>query len=372
MRRYSDVEDLIFRGFLSTKTQIGELCLVVKSLNNRELKAIQERTPLKSHPKYDEIFEGLILTYSLYLLDGENVLESRPSNLVSLLSEMKDVPSNIRSLLMGQILLLQKSQDIALKDLEAFSYGQSSRSLWKSYIGRNLNDPMLTGISGTGTLGLNSHQIAWTYLNTEEDTRLQEETLWGFSKFIASATNPKGVKKLEEKDQERLKRLHEDREKVVLNQSVEGPVTQDRRSVKDLTRQLEDDIAGKQDMHDLIISQYETSIRDRQLKRAELNRLRLEKAREDAKQQFEDLSDEELAEKIRKEGFFKIISEEQIKNIQHEQSQQTLKHSQDVFKNKHAIAEQYAKDQSEIAIQLQKTAQESRQGAPESIDIPER
>jgi len=373
-RRHKDVEELIFRGFLSTKVQLGDVYLVVKSLNPRELDAIRERTPLKSSPEYEEIFEALILAYALYLLEGENVIAGRPGNLSELVAEMREVPQNLRAELMGEVLVLQKAQDFALMRLEAFSYEASSRSMWGSYKGRSINDPMLTGIAGTQSLGLNSHQIAWAYLNGEEDNRTEAEMLWGFAKFVASAANSKGVKKIETRDAARLKRLMEERERVRLGQEYEGPQRIERRTVVDLRAQLESDITGKQDLHDKIISQYETSLRKRREQReAQMAAIRMESI-DAARTEREDLTDEELAAQIANgDGFVKVFTKDQVDDMRKRQAQESLDFSRRAREGRYERAKAYKQDRDEIAGELQELAAlEERMAAREDGRPPDR
>ena len=376
-RRHKDVEDLIFRGFLITKVQLGDVYLVLKSLNPRELDAVRERCPLKTHTTYNEVFEALILAYALYLVAGENVLVGRPVNIPELVTEMRDVPQNLRGELMEEILLLQKAQDVALQRLEAFSYEPASRSMWSSYKGRILNDPMLTGIAGTERLGLNSHQAAWTFLNEEEDKRVEGEMLWGFAKFVASAANPKGVKKVEQRDQARLKRLKDDRERVRLGEEFRGERRIERRTVAELREQLEADVTGKQDLHDRIVAQYETSIRKRRAEREAEQMAKMMEAREQAAAEREALTDEELAQQLSDGGgFVQVYTKEQIAQMRERQGRETLERAQRIRDGRIRRAQEYKQDRQEISRELHKAVEahqaevEAQHGPPDRLEIP--
>mgnify|MGYP003393984292 CR=1 FL=1 len=294
--KYQGVADLVFRGFLSTKMQIGDETLVIKSLNHHELAQISLKCPLKGSPKYYSLFEYYLIVYSLFLVGGENVLSGRPGNISELLGVVEEIPANIRQEILKEILTLQKAQDLSLKRLEAYSYEPESRHQWAAYRGHKANDSSLTGVDGSDRLGLNTHQIAWVYLNDEEDDRLKAEEQWAYSKFIASATNAKGVKKIDEKDKARLKRLEELREKVKQGEEYQGQVKIEAHTVKELRAQLEADLEGKKDLHDRIIEEYETSIQKRRADRKE----RFDRDMEERKRQREDaynqISDEDLAE----------------------------------------------------------------------------
>jgi len=367
-RRHADVEDLVFRGFLSTKIELGGLCVVLKSLNSRELAAVRERTPLQSNTKYEETFEALILAYAVYLIDGESALLDRPHNIAELVKEMREVPQNLRAEIMSEVLVLQKAQDVALRNIERFSYETSSRAVWRSYKRQNLNDPMLTGIAGTNTLGLNSHQVAWTYLNVEEDEREAAEASWGLAKFVASASNPKGVKKIESKDKSRLEKLFEERERIRLGQDFvgSGPRRIERRSVDELRAQLEADISGKQDLHDQILSHYENSLKERRQARAAEAQENLERSQNLIREQKEQLSDEELAKQLDESGFVTVYSPEQVKALKERQSQEALDKSRRAIEGQKKRKTDYAKDRQDLSRELQEIANT----APERFDLP--
>lgn len=355
--KYQGVEQLIYRGFLTTKISTSDVHIVLKSINPKELQTVQEKTPLKTHPEYGICFESIILSYAIYMIDGENVLNKRPDSLDDMAGIIRDLPTSLKTELMGELLVLQKAQDTELKRLEAYSYEPESRYIWNSYRGRLINDPALTGISGTDILGLNSHQMAWIYLNIEEDNRERSEELWGYTKFIASATNPKGVKKIDQQDRGRLKQLQEERDRIRLGLEYHQGVQRiERRSVEDLRAQLQADLEGKQDLHDQIVSSYETSIQERRRQRQMLEEEKMKQIKEMKKDL--DLSDGD--------GYYKVYSTEQIKEMRTKQADETINWAKKQFDNRTNRAQEYGEDKKYASQVLQnKYIQEITETFPE-------
>lgn len=307
--KYREVQDLVFRGFLTTKVQIGDETLVIKSLNHHELAQVSLRCPVRSHPDYEKLFEHYLVVYALFLVGGENVLPLRQTNISELLAEVSEIPDNIRHDILREVLYLQKAQDVTIKQLEAYSFEPESRHQWPSYRGSRINDVALTGVEGTDRLGINTHQIAWVYLNEEEDDRLKAEDQWGFAKFIASATNPKGVKKIDDRDKARLKRLDEDRDRIKKGEQYQGKVRVEARSVDELRKQLIADIDGKKDLHDRIMEEYETSIAKRRQERRDRMERELETRRQQREDEYVNLTDEELASSS---GYVTVLTPDQL------------------------------------------------------------
>lgn len=369
--KYRAVEDLVYKGFLTTKVQVGDVTIVLKSLNLRELDQISERCPLRSAPNYSTAFEALVLSYAVFRLDGQNALVGRPAMLHELMVEMLDVPPNIRAEMLEEVLLLQKAQDVELRRLEAYSYEPSSRHTWASYRGHTPNNPMLTGIQGTEHLGLNSHQRAWVYLNTEEDERLVAEQQWGYAKFVASAANSKGVKKIDQKDKARLKRLKEDRERIRAGEEYTGEVRIENRTVTDLHAQLEADIMGKKDLHDQIVDAYETSMAKKRVERAQAQQRLIAEAQERRQQELERETDEELAARLSKgDGFVKVISRDQLERMREDQAQETLRWAKAQADNRRQRGEQYQADRQQVAADMARMFQDQAPQPPTPTKPP--
>lgn len=368
-RRFRGVSDLIYRGFLTTKAQVGDVHIVLKSLNHRELASIQDRCPLQGHSSYFEIFEALFLSYAIYIMDGENLLIGRPQNIEEMLPAMREVPQNIRLGLLRELLILQRAQDTALLNLEAYSYTGESRHNWGAYRGQIICDSRLTGVAGTDTLGLNTHQTAWVYLNQQEDIRLEAEQQWAFVKFVASASNPKGVKKIDSQDKARQKKLREDRDRVIQGNLYKGPHRIEPKTVDDLHRQLRADLEGTKDLHDRIIEAYETSIAERRRQRQLEQEEKLRDIRAERERELAELSPEELAGGA---GFVTLLSKDQLSKHREEQTAARRRFVNEMTDRRQQIHEQQREDRYVARDRVNKLIEEekAKEGPPPSLTIP--
>ena len=363
--KYQSIEDLIFQGFLTTKVQVGEETLVLKSLNHRELAQISLRCPLRGSKGYDQAFEKYLITYALYMVGGENVLEERPGNIHELFQVVGEIPPNIRQDLLREILYLQRALDSSLKRLEAYSYEPESRHHWSAYRGHRVNDPLLTGVPGTGALGLNTHQVAWVYLNTEEDDRVASEEQWMYAKFVASAANAKGVKKVEEKDRNRLKKLHEIREQIRKGEEYVGPIRVEVTTAADLRSQLLADVDGKKDLHDRIIEEYEASIQKRKAERRERFEAEMEQRKKDRNTRFEEMSDEEFL--ANQSGFITVLTPDQLKKHKDQKNKERQDLVARVQEGRKKANETWRADREVASENIRRMVE--REGKPDSLEL---
>ncbi len=382
LSKYRGVEALLFKGFLTTKVSFEGLVLVLKSLNIQELDLIADQCPLRSDPSYSKEFESLMLAYAIYMIDGQNVLRQRPDSIHSMRDYLKSAPERVRTELLHELLTLQQTQDVELQRLEAYSYEPTSRHIWASMKGHVPNDTRLTGISGTDKLGLNSHQKAWYFLNQAEDERLALESDWSVAKFVASAYNSKGVKKFDDKDKARLKRLHEERERIRQGIEASPAVLAKRgpRSVEDLHAQLQADLTGKKDLHDMIVSDFETSLAEMRRKRAERAEHERQEALRRAEEDRDTKSDEDLIREIEEGGgFLQVLSKEQLESQRRDADRRREAYIQRVQDQRQQHIRQYQKDREEIARRtaqrmspedIQSSLHVPKQGPPTSLDIP--
>jgi hypothetical protein len=364
--KYQSIEDLIFHGFLTTKVQVGDETIVLKTLNHHELAQIAFRCPIRGDKNYELIFECYIIVYALFIVGGENVLPGRPGNIAELFQAVQDIPANIRHDLLKEIVYLQKAQDLSLRRLEAYSYEPESRHKWAAYRGQRINDPLLSGIDGTDRLGINTHQVAWIYLNDEEDDRLRSEEQWAFSKFVASASNAKGVKKIDEKDKARLKRLQEERERVKSGEKYEGPVKIEARTANELRAQLMADVEGKKDLHDRIIEEYEASIARRKQERRERYQADMEEKRRQADERFAQMSDEELL--AGNSGFVTVLTPEQLRQHKEQKAKERFDLVARMKDQRQKVAEVRNADRHVASENIRRIV-EQEDGPPTSLEL---
>jgi hypothetical protein len=122
----------------------------------------------------------------------------------------------------------------------------------------------------------------WRAFNEVEDQRRDDESLWEGFKLVASASAPKGVKKIDQQDRNRRK-AEEDRRQMVLDRfyyMTKGIISGKTEKGSDLSEDLPalvyaskdpellaDEmyrwVTGQEDAHDQVVSAYKRQIRER-------------------------------------------------------------------------------------------------------------
>ena len=257
--RYDDLEKLLYRGFLTSPVKIGGLRLVLKSLNAQEFDLVQDR--LDSVPDY--MYDGYMLAASTYMAAGVNNLVLGEERIHVLSDAFRWLPLKVRRVLLSVIRGLNAKAAAALKYLESYLYESGSRQQWLVRRGTPLCSSSLTGIPGTDTLGLNGAQMTWQTFNLLEDDRVSDDRRWDTMAFVASASDPKGVRKVISMVNSRRKHEEERREKVRLTGSSEEPdqIMIRADTVEDLQEQMRKWVQGEEDFHDQIITAYKNQIR---------------------------------------------------------------------------------------------------------------
>lgn len=168
-----------------------------------------------------------------------------------------------------------------------------------------MNSSNATGIVGSDKLGLNQFQKFWMVLNINEDNSESFEEKYSLAKFLASFTDPKGVKKIESADKvrkeeeadkkERLRVIGTDEEVKFLS----GPT--DTR--KGIVAELEKQMRGEKDEHDVAIEEYEKNLRMNMLSQMqEMKNIRDKKRKEGnfKSEEARAITAEEMAERLAK------------------------------------------------------------------------
>jgi hypothetical protein len=268
---YTDVEHMLFRGFLTLPASLGGVPVVFKTLNTFEHECVG------LYSSFDDLQDPVknlqiayILAHSVFLFNRVNVLQHREGHLSELVEAFLDLPSRVLSRLILNLSFLNQRALTTVDLIRPYSFGTISRQNWISCRGIPLNDPRLTGIQGTEVLGLNIHQKLWTFYNTHEDEEDRHDRLWSLAKFEASVHNPKEIRKIDQKDRDKKREEMSRREAIFFGKGEEvvptgmnGEVKVSNESVEDLLTQMKRSIEGQKDFHDMVVEQYEQKIKER-------------------------------------------------------------------------------------------------------------
>lgn len=262
---YTDVEDLIQIGFLSHPIMVGETQLCLRSLLPGDLYTLKYRAAK------EESWRLWTVASSIWLLDGVSLL-TEPHSTPFLAKSLKRIPHRILEILFSLSLGLFNRTARAMKTIESFCYEDNSRYLWRS-LGRNVPSGHV-GIPGVERLGMNPIQGMWVLFNQAEDDRISMENSWEGAKLIASAMSPKGIQKLDQRDKQRKADENARRQRVMDNAyyvsmgvvTEEGEVSGSQQTIHGAhsTEELEEEmrkwVAGEEDWHDRIVSEYKARI----------------------------------------------------------------------------------------------------------------
>ncbi len=201
----------------------------------------------------------------------------------------------------------------SIKYLEGFCYTDRSRNLWRTYMGQLPNTGSYHGIPGAANVGLCNVQENWIIVNRGMDQEDEYEMLFKLALMVTSGFAGKGAKDLGSKFDFHKKELTELREEIakygydkkrVVKKKKKEQWAQPLRTREDLVRELNRQMAGKKDRHDLFINEWI----DEQEKRAEDAR----KAAIAKQEEFKAAVNEEALETI--EGS-RIASPEDIQKL---------------------------------------------------------
>lgn len=160
--------------------------------------------------------------------------------------------------------------------MEVFSMESQSRLRWAQCHDLDLTSTAVSGVRGTENLGLNWGQLTWRAINYFEDRQGRFEQEWENAKFIASATTgSKGMSKVNAQDKQRRERDESERFKrrdevlraVIFGEksstdAKKGAPVKAAHTVDELATQLEKDLTGEKDFHDMVVEAHEKRIQE--------------------------------------------------------------------------------------------------------------
>lgn len=293
---WDELEIYLYRSFLTASALIADIHFIFKTINHHEIANIELHRPIRgSSEEVQRRYQSTLIAYSVFMLDGSNVLPDRSRYLPRLIKTFEKMDPTIIGIIVKHISLLNRRANFLFPLTEVYVHENRSRFKWLHTRQTSINSPVVTGIPGTDLLGMNYCQQTWTTLNQLQDVKDEIERDWNNSKFVGSCFNGKGVRPIEEKDRGRREKERQDQEdlkmKVLfryLNRDEYGrsiepddtmtlpdgrKVTVEKRTsaqtVDELALELSASLSGEKDAHDIII---EKALLQMQQKREQLDR----------------------------------------------------------------------------------------------------
>lgn len=260
MNHYEDVEQLLFKGFLTESLHFNGFDFVLKSLNDLEFQRIKDRTPSK-HPAKEIIYDCWYLAYSVLQIDGVLFLKDRDDSALKLFNSLRKWPSKAISRLIHKCLTFNRRITDAFGKLEAYCYEPQSRVYWKAYLNTTLNSTTVTGLQGTDQLPLNSMQVQWISYNRAEDDRQGFDVQWSYVRWMGAFLNGKAVEKIDKEVTDQRSKEDDYRKEVMdrakgistSSDSLVNPLSNSSREdeYKKLLYDLDVVVNNKKDAHEL-------------------------------------------------------------------------------------------------------------------------
>lgn len=267
---FKDVEPMLFRGFLVQPVEINGVQFLLKSLNHHEFEMVNLLSNGEGFVATQRFYD-LFLSYGVLMVDGVNVMPDRDQWTVEIQKMFEGLVRGAKDKIVRHMSEMNRRATRAVVLTEAYFLENSSRLRWAQLRGLDLTSTSATGISGTERLGMNWAQLAWRSLNYFEDTREQSEADWENAKFVASSMAGKGMSKIHAQDRQRKKTLQDeriDRRDKILRLAIlgkddgvnikDGQVIRVARSTEELATQLQRDLKGEKDWHDMVVEAHET------------------------------------------------------------------------------------------------------------------
>lgn len=264
---YADVEELVTPGFLSQQVSVAGVDISMRSLFPGEMGLLRHRVGLSGTGRR---WKEWAVACATWVVDGQ-VLFGDVNAAARVRVFLSELPKSVLEALFSIYTSLYNRVRAAISRVEAYCYEDHARSAWRMAGRLSPAREEVVGIPGVSSLGMNHVQRLWMAFNIAEDDRQVWDRDWAAAKLGASATSPKGIKRLSQRDEserkleeDRRRRVMEDtyREATGLDAQEEGGMTVYRASsAEDLVEEMNRWVRGEKDSHDLIVDSYKDRIR---------------------------------------------------------------------------------------------------------------
>ncbi len=298
---WEELEDHLFTGFLVSPALVFDRTFVFKTLNHNELRFVNHLKPRGKDPREArDRFKAAFIAHSIFLIDGENVLNGRAAHMRRLVNIVGKLTRPMQDKLLEELGILNQKAVRLYPLVEVYVYENRSRFKWM-YLnggGTPIHSTAATGIAGTQELGMNYCQQTWVAVNRLTDTKEQMDRDWQNAKFVGSCFNGKGVRSVDERDKARRERERTEREDAKMRvlyaylnrqagaaeedlkdkaQLPDGRIAKVEKkfqaiSVDELAEQLSAALSGEKDHHDLVIDRQLSKIDKLRDERVEMSR----------------------------------------------------------------------------------------------------
>lgn len=255
---YKNIEDIVSKGFLSELIEYGNIKIVLKNITDKEFDIMPFYSG--SNSEHNVYYK---LAFATYMINGVNLLIKRNFFIEALVEFYKKIPAPFLSVLLEILEDLHLNYLESSNFLEGFAYTNRSRHLWKT-ISNNLFVINPYGIEGIEALGINSLQENWVLINNQMDDEESYKMQFNLSLMVASSFNGKGAKSLSNNFEARERDIQEYRESLSKYGYDKRRIEEEKkqewapqlRTRDDLVHELERQMRGERDKHDLFMEEW--------------------------------------------------------------------------------------------------------------------
>ena len=269
---YDDLVSLLVRGFLSHRITVGSSVVCLRGLNEVDSFYISNC----AEEENDRDWMQWSVARSIWMMNGLNLLGEKNSAYM-VYSHIKNLRLPLLTTVFHQVLDLSKKTGKQNAAIESYMLEDHSRALWLQCKSLSIPSERYNGIVGCESLGMNVAQKLWSSFNQVEDIRLEERRRWSHIKFLASANAPKGIEKLNRKEESAEKQEDARRQRIrdefyyttkgILSDenkedALAGKIIRSASTPDELEDEMKRWVSGEFDEHDKIVQAYKNRIKE--------------------------------------------------------------------------------------------------------------
>lgn len=275
---YEDLKEVLTRGFLSCPADIGPVRVNFRSFTASDFYLLRQRSKRIGKDKLEtredtQHWMCWFLATAMWMVDGQ-ILLGETAHLKRAYDMFRALPNKALLKLCSMVTALVRRANQTVNAVESFCLEEVSRSMWIQNGSRVPDWDSFAGLPNARLIGVNYAQKMWIAYNYIEDMKLAESRAWSHSKLVASAQNPKGIKKLDMSDKSRQERETESRNEtmdlfyyrtigIIDDDDTLADGTRVKRKKKsyfELAEEYRKWVEGDEDLHDRVVREYKEKI----------------------------------------------------------------------------------------------------------------
>lgn len=260
---FSDLENLLYTGFLFTPVEVPldksrlPLRITLKTISTAESDRIHHICGTNTSPLYNYHFNTMFLASAIFSIDYDVVITKRETNFAELVRIVQGWDRHLLHKMLKIVVDLQTRVYLAMEKFDRYAFDDISRYNWS--IKKNL----VTSNKWFDypNLGANDLQEMWVKFNQIEDEEVEFTKSWELTKFVCSFINGKAMRQIYARDEARKEEKEEFKKRILEGYNETG-FAKPLLTRQDILEELDRQIRGVKDKHDLVVAEYEKKIQE--------------------------------------------------------------------------------------------------------------